>query len=866
MRKYILLISLILMLIPLISAAQNITVEGKIFDKYTGEVLPDAHIWLPKQKRGFRSDDHGKFKMHLSGKGEYELVVSYVGYTAKRVRIALQSDTLLNVLLEQDNPLDNITVYGTRNDFGVKHTQMSAIEMPISKIEYVPAVFGEVDVMKALQTLPGVQSSSEGHAGIFVRGGGYDQNQITLDGVTMYNAEHLKGLMSAINSDMVENLVFYKGAFPARYGGQLSSIVDIVMKDGDMEDYHGEATVGVLSSKIRFEGPLSRGRTSFNMAARGSYLNLLVQPALEKIADNENSMIPYANLNFYDVNAKITHLISDKHKLSGYFYIGRDNSEESPSDGHVDMSNYYPEKRIMESTEKNSSSYSRNDWGNVLSSLLWIYTPDDSFSLKSTASYSIYDYYMRHHDYKEERYCQVNVANNDTLSKKIAENTSVSEHDSYIKDISLSVQADYKQSARHRIRFGCKASVQTMSPTIHLYKNKYLYSRYRDNGKMQEITNVTTKDSIIGNNNERLVTGAIYAEDEISIAETIKANLGLRYVLFGVDDKIYHSLEPRASVRWLLRDEMSLKVSYARMAQGIHMLGSSDLVSPSDIWVPITENISPMKSDQFAAGYNYEPAEGISLSIEGYYKKMKNLLEYKEGASYMTSGKEWNNIVSVGDGKSYGVELYAQKDVGKTTGWLSYTWSRSLRTFDRPGEELNGGRSFYSGTDRRHNFNIVVMHKINDRFDVSLSWTFQSGRRGNIPTDSFIAGIEGEKTTYHIPQFSGASEIINYGSGVLDGVIGGFAPLESYKGRNCSKLPSSHRLDLSANYRIPHIIMGGEVESIINLSVYNVYNRFNVNNVYWGYSSYENSPEKDAVLKGVCLLPIMPSVSYTLKF
>ena len=242
---------LLLSLLPAVLLSQSITVSGKIADKQTGEVLPDAHIWFPKQRKGFRSDEEGKFKLLLPAQTEYDIVVSYVGYSKRKFSFSAQSDTLINIFLEQDNALNNIVVYGSKNDFGVKHTQMSAIEMPIAKIEYVPAVFGEVDVLKALQTLPGVQSASDGHAGIFVRGGGYDQNQITLDGAMLYNAEHLKGFISAINSDMVESLVFYKGAFPARYGGQLSSIVDIGIKEGDMDNFHGEATIGALSSKIQ---------------------------------------------------------------------------------------------------------------------------------------------------------------------------------------------------------------------------------------------------------------------------------------------------------------------------------------------------------------------------------------------------------------------------------------------------------------------------------------------------------------------------------------------------------------------------------------------------------------------------------------
>ena len=859
MQRPVITLVLILLLLPTVSLSQSITVSGKIADKQTGEVLPDAHIWFPKQRKGFRSDEEGKFKLLLPAQTEYDIVVSYVGYSKRKFSFSAQSDTLINIFLEQDNALNNIVVYGSKNDFGVKHTQMSAIEMPIAKIEYVPAVFGEVDVLKALQTLPGVQSASDGHAGIFVRGGGYDQNQITLDGAMLYNAEHLKGFISAINSDMVESLVFYKGAFPARYGGQLSSIVDIGIKEGDMDNFHGEATIGALSSKIQFEGPLDKGRTSFNVAARASYLDLIVQPALKKIANNENAMTPYANLDFYDASAKITHLVSNKHKLSAFFYMGKDKSKETPTSNssHTEAKNE-AWKRIT-ITDRNGSSNSTNNWGNIASSLSWLYIPEEDLSFNTTLSFSKYDYYLKYQNKSYTKSEEFYLNSQEFYSLTITDIDNYTEHNSGIKEYSASFGSIYKHSQEHDFRFGGKLSVQTFNPSIHLFQNKYTYTKRYD----RESEDTTIINTTIGRDTESLSTVALYAEDEISFNRYLKANAGLRYVMFAIKGKFYHSLEPRLSLRYMLSDNQSLKISYARMAQAIHMLSNTNLVSPSDIWVPITKKIPPMKSDQFALGYNFEPKEGIELSLEGYYKTMDNLLEYKDGASFVTSGENWDNIVALGKGKSYGVELYAQKDIGKTTGWISYTWSRSLRTFNRSGEELNGGKSFYSGTDRRHNFNIVANHKFSNRFDISLSWTFQSGRRGNITTTSYISGIEGESSGAYYGFFGLWDN--HYANNIPDN-LGGFAPVESYKYRNGIQLPPTHRLDVSCNYHIRHYIKYMEVESIINFSVYNVYNRLNVNNLYWGFKSFKNSAKEDTVIKGICLLPIMPSISYTLKF
>ena len=849
-------ILLLLIMLPICSLSQNITLLGTISDKQTGEALEDVHIIANKYKIGLKTDKSGKFSTFLNAHKEYVFTISHVGYKTSTIYLNTHRDTIINISLEQDNALEKIIVYGSKNNFGVRHSQMSAIELPSSKISYVPSILGETDVLKVLQTLPGVQSAGNGHAGIFVRGGGYDQNQITLDGSTLFNAEHLQGMISAINADMVESLVFYKGAFPARYGGQLSSVVDIGIKEGDMENYHGEISMGLLTSKFKYEGPIKKGQTSFNIAARASYIDLIVQPVLKEIANNNSAITPYTNINFYDINAKLTHRISNNHKISAFLYSGKDKNKESPT-----SSSSYTEKSsgegVLNIVSKNTDIYSINNWGNTTASLSWLWLPSNDLSYNTSVSYSKYGYYLKLHRHYIERNESSYIKTGNIKEQSITDLTNFTEHNSGIDNYSVSFDANYRLSPTHDLRGGIKTSIQTLAPSIRLFqtKNYYYKTPYSDS---QDTTKV---DTYIGNLKEKLSIHSLYIEDEISLSERLKANIGLRYALFGIDNKIYHSLEPRLSMRLMVGDNKSFKLSYARMSQAIHMLSNTDLVSPSDIWVPITNKIPPMKSDQLAIGYNHEPLAGLLISIEGYYKNMSNLLEYKDGASFLTSGKNWEDLVTLGNGKSYGVELYIQKDIGETTGWLSYTWSRSLRLFNNSGEELNGGRTFYAGTDRRHNFNIVATRKISNNFDISIAWTFQTGRRGNINTTAYISGIEGEDSAY-----SGDGLWNNdYANLQLD-KLGGFAPVESYRYRNGIKLPSVHRLDLSFNYYISHFIKNKKVESKINFSIYNVYNRLNVNSLYWGFISYEKNAKEDATLKGVCLLPIMPSLSYTIKF
>ncbi|MBO5742270.1 MAG: TonB-dependent receptor, partial [Bacteroidaceae bacterium] len=703
--------------------AQYVTVNGLVKNAQTNERLQGANIYLKQINKGQISDRNGHFTLSLPQNKKLEMTISFVGYQAQHIQLQLQNDTTLNIGLKQDNRLEEVNVYADQKISGIETSQMSAIEVPIEQVKKLPMLFGEVDVMKALQKLPGVQSASDGQAGIYVRGGGYDQNQITLDGATLYNAEHLKGFVSAINPDLVRSLAFYKGAFPARYGGQLSSVVDVNIKDGNMQQYHGEVSLGMLSSKIHAEGPIWKDRTSFNIGARLSYFDKIVQPMLEAVADNENAMTPYANVNYYDITAKLVHRISDKHKLSALFYTGKDVNDVSPS-----QDGWGTRGEEGQETKKVSQSGTENNWGNLISKIGWDYRINDAIQMNAGLNYSSYRYNLKQKDYES------------TEEKSKGQETWIYINDSYVDSHSgideMMANADFRYTAnkRHLLRWGAKVSHRTLKPSVEVYEKKY--SKQWIDGDYEEKTALT--DTVMGGNKQKLTMAAVYAEDDFSLTQRLKANIGLRYALFAVPEKTYHSLEPRLSLRWLFRDDMALKLSYAHMAQGIHLLSSTNLVMPSDIWISIDKDLPLMKSDQWALGYNYEITKGFDLSVEGFYKQMDNLLEYREGYSLMTPTDRWAEQVVMGKGESYGVELLLQKNTGKTTGWMSYTWSKSLRLFDRPGQEVFSGKKYYAGNDRRHNLNLVVNHRFNKHWEVSAAWNYQTGRRGTLSTTTFF--------------------------------------------------------------------------------------------------------------------------------
>lgn len=613
-------------------------------------------------------------------------------------------------------------------------------------------------------------------------------------------------------------------------------MIDIGVREGDFESYHGSASIGMLSSKVQAEGPICKGHTSFNVAARASYFGAIVQPLLKSVYDNKKAMEPYAKMNFYDVNAKLVHRFSESDRLSAVFYWGKDVSNSSPTDNEIEFNSKSGETR----TKKNET---KNNWGNLVSSLYWTHTAGDRFLMNVNASFSLYDYRLSQNvsGYYESRKMG-------QLQRK-TEEVSETRYDSKVKDASITADFRFRPVAAHDLRWGVKGSLQQLSPIIHAYSYNYDYT-------LSKVTRTET-DRAIGERQD-LLTASIYAEDDWTVAPWLMANVGLRYSLFSVENKTYGSLEPRASVRFLLTPAMALKLSYARMAQGVHLLSSSNIVMPSDIWVPVTEKIPLMRSNQYAGGVNYEIMKGLEVSVEGYYKTMDNVLEYNNGASWLNCTGDWQSLVSLGKGRSYGVELMAQRSVGNTTGWVSYTWAKSLRTFDRPGQELNGGREFLAGNDKRHNFNIVVVQRLGQHWKLSASWTYQSGRRGILANTSMYGGVLQEWDPSFRPESSTLKEQ-EYMQNRDDATHWAEMPgmFTTYRERNNYKLPDVHHLDVGITYSVNHRRFGA---SEVNLSFYNLYNQQNINSVYIGTNN------KKYVLKGICMFPFMPSLTYTLKF
>ena len=803
MRKTFIL--LLLGLMSNIGWAQH-TVSGTITDAKTGETLIGATIYDTVSRKGAITNQHGRYTLTL--KDEKAVIrISFVGYETQYHPLALGQSKRLDVQLHGSVTLQEVKVTGQRIQH-VESSQTSVVELPVEQIKNIPVLFGETDVIKVVQLLPGVQSGSEGMSGMYVRGGGPDENLFLLDGVPMYNVNHLGGFFSAFNSDAVKNISLYKGSFPAHFSSRLSSVLDITTNNGNDKEYHGGVSVGLISAKFNVEGPIVKEKTTFSISGRRTYYDVLMQPFI-KLAMSATGESGQANAGyyFYDLNGKITHKFNDRSRLYASYYMGDD-------------ALYAKYQYGLSYTSKEYLNLGYN-WGNIVGSVRWNYELTPKLFMNVTGAYTRY-----RNDLSLANYFTYNTARfGDTL---------VMGFKSGIRDVTGRIDFDYAPSPDHAIKFGGQYLFHYFTPeTSNLreaYNSEYEYYTY---------------DTLIGQSRISASEMMAYVEDDWRISEDFKVNFGLNLTGFAVQGKFYPSLQPRLSGRWLINDKLSAKVGYAYMTQYLHLLSNSSISLPTDLWVPVTAKIAPMTSQQVAGGLFYNLKDLVNLSVEGYYKYMDNLLEYKDGATFWGSSQNWEDKVCMGHGWAYGIELLAQKSVGKFTGWVGYTWSHTDRQFDREGQQLNGGRIFPAKYDRRHDLSIVLTYKYSDNIDASISWVFCSGNTATLGFQQFDPD----------PDAAADDDYWYYNDNTVPYI----------SSRNNYRLPNYHRLDLGINFH-KKLRRG---QRTINLSIYNLYNRQNPYLVYVGYDwvgLIDGGYGNVMYLKQLSLFPVLPSISYNWKF
>ncbi|MEA4985940.1 hypothetical protein SDC9_50226 [bioreactor metagenome] len=803
-------------------SAQYYTISGYITDEKSGETLINASIYDINSRKGTVANVYGFYSLTLP-QGQIDLQYSYVGYATQARKFELKKDTVINIRFKSSVDLQEITVIGHQRITGVQSAQMSAVEVPISQIKTVPTLFGEADLVKALQLLPGVQSGSEGSTGMYVRGGGPDENLFLLDGIPVYNVNHMAGFFSVFNPDAVKNVTLYKGSFPARFGGRLSSVIDVRMNDGNDKEIHGNVSVGIISSKINIEGPIIKEKTTFNISARRTYSDLLLQPIImlgmaQNFQDEEGKLS--SGYYFYDLNAKINHKFSNNDRLFFSLYMGDDIIY---TNFRNKQTNIYDEEEQIRYESSNRMNLKWN-WGNIVSSIRWNHTINNKLFMNATAAYTRYRFNMG---------VGTTMKNTTTYPDSIKKESSevFMGYKSGIEDYTLKTDFDYAPHPNHDVKFGVNYTNHTFRPGVSVARID-----------VNESGQTLAVDTMIGDKNVYSHETMFYAEDNISIGYALKANLGLHYSFFNVQKETYHSLQPRLGLRLLANDNLSFKAGYAAMSQNVHLLSNSYVSLPTDLWVPVTKRIKPMRSHQYSVGAFYNLKDIVDLSVEGYYKSMHNLIEYKDGATFLGSSTGWEDKVVMGDGWAYGIEFLAQKSIGKTTGWIGYTWSKSERLFNRPGQELNYGKVFPAKYDRRHDVSLVVSHKFSDRFDLSGTWIFSTGNTGTLAMQHYVAATTPDTN-------NNTSDALNYISG-----------------RNNFRFNPYHRMDIGMNFHKKK----KHGTRTWNISIYNAYNNNNPFLVYPKEDQQYNPATGTFVTKKslvqVSVFPIIPSISYSYKW
>ena len=648
-----------------------------------GEALPGASVAVPAVGTGTAADSLGHFSLSLPA-GRHQLVIAFIGYLQQTRDLTLTRNQRLSFALEEGgNELGEVLVEGAATlQEKLKTTQMGVEHISVREAKLLPALFGEVDILKTLQLKPGVQSGGEGTSGLFVRGGSSDQNLVLLDNALVYNPNHLFGLFSVFNSDAVQSVDLYKSGFPAQFGGRLSSVVDVKLREGDRQHYVATGGIGLISSRLTYEGPINKGnqgsapaKGSFIVSGRRTYFDIFTR-ALNKANEGKEDYSPIPDYYFYDMNAKANYTLGEKDHLFLTGYLGRDVFGFSSTGGF-------------------NFNFS---WGNTIASLRWNHV--FSSKLFANTSVSVSDY-------------QYNLANKlDTFNFGLG---------SSIRDYTARTDFEYAPTDRHQVKAGAMVA-----------QHRFGVGRLDANSGDGRV-NFGSDVNYYG------LEGALYASDNFRATDKLQLEGGLRLTGFRSGADQYGGLEPRAAARYALNDRTSFKVNYALMYQYVHLVTNSGATLPTDIWYPSRLSVKPQKSQQVSTGASFLLGDGkYLLTNEVYYKWGRNQVDFRDGAQLFVN-PELDAEFIFGKSWSYGNELYLEKKTGKTTGWIGYTLAWSWRNFQpqRGTNGVNNGRDFHPNYDRRHNLTVVVMHQLNPRINLTASFIFTSGNLTTLPLGRF---------------------------------------------------------------------------------------------------------------------------------
>lgn len=780
-------LSALLIFASLGSAAQNaakFTVSGYITDARTGETLIGANV-IDKSKpsTGTAANLYGFYSITLPA-GDYVLIASNIGFDSKEFWIHLFDDQSLNITLSPKAVLQNaVVIEGERTDKNVESVEMGMHELEIEEIKKLPALMGEVDLMKTIQLLPGVSTGGEGNTGLYVRGGGPDQNLILLDEAVVYNTGHLLGFFSIFNSDAIKNITLYKGGMPAQYGGRVSSVLDVAMNDGNNKYYQVDGGIGIISSRLTIQGPIIKNQSSFIVSARRTYADIFIDPFIK------DTPLEGTSYYFYDLNAKANYKFNDKNRLYLSAYFGRD---------------------VFDYTQQDAGFTIKIPWGNATTTLRWNHLFNNKLFMNVSAIYNDYNFAFQ--------------SDFDVFRFKLY---------SGVKDRNAKIDFDYFPVASHQIKFGANYTYHKFIP-------------YSADGQIGDVSLAT--DSL---NAKFAHEAAVYVQDEFDLSKKIKINIGLRgsyfaevgpynqilyspfevpfdTVQFAANEIIadYWGIDPRLNFRFGINKLSSVKGGITFSNQYIHLVTNSSSTLPTDLWVPSSPLIKPQRGLQIAAGYfrNFHQ-DDYETSVEVYYKKLWNQIEYGESSSIELSVDIENEFV-FGEGEAYGVELFLNKKRGKLTGWIGYTFSYTNRVFP----EINNGNPFPAKYDRRHDLEIIASYQLNERWNFAATFVYSTGQAITVPIGRYF--IEGN--------------LVN-----------------EYGDRNGFRMVPYHRMDIAAVYSFK---IKKKFESTMDFSIYNLYSRLNPYFIYYDIDGDVADGNLTVSAKQVSIFPITPSITWNFKF
>jgi hypothetical protein len=755
------------------SEVNDFTISGYVKAANTGEAMIGATVSINELvATGVITNSYGFYSITIP-EGSYTVTAQFIGYESKSVKIDLNQNTKQDFNLEEKSSnLKEVLITGEKKEENVTNVQMGTEKISIKAINSIPVLFGEKDILKTIQLLPGIKSAGDGNSGFYVRGGGADQNLILLDEATVYNASHLLGFFSVFNSDAIKDVTVYKGEQPAEYGGRLSSVLDIKMNDGNDQKYSVSGGIGLISSRLNVEGPIVKHKGSFSISARRTYADVFLKLS-------KDTTLRKTRLYFYDLNAKANYELNDRNKifLSGYF--GRD---------VLGLGNF------------------GIDWGNATGTVRWNHLFSEKLFSNTSLIYSNYTY-------------KINLDFSGNQGNII----------SRIQDYNLKEDFQYYANTKNEIKFGFNSIYHIIIP-----------------GEITAASSTPIGKLNLQNNHEW--ENGIYISDKYKPFEKLNFEYGLRFSSFStlgpgvfytydssgatIDSttylknefaKTYFSIEPRIAANFIISKKSSIKASYGRNSQNLHLLSNATTSNPTDLWIPSSKNVKPEISDQYSLGYfrNFKD-NTYEFSSEVYYKNLQNQIDYINGAE-LNFNKNIESQLLYGKGRAYGIEFFLKKTYGRFNGWIGYTLSRSERKFDL----INNGNYYPAKQDRTHDVSVVGIYKISEKWTISATWVYYTGNAVTFPSGKYEVN----------------NQVVFY-----------------YTERNGYRMPAYHRLDIGATWQRKKT---AKFESSWNFSVYNAYDHDNAYSI--SFQQDPNDPTKTQAVQ-TTLFKIVPSITYNFKF